>query len=840
VRGGRNHIIERPRLTRLLHETSARVIMLVAPAGYGKTTLARQWLANRPHAWYQGSAASSDVAAFALGIVEAAHALLPNSGKRLREWLPTSRGLEQDLDIAAELVAGELAGWPDAAWFVIDDYHLLSSNASEQFAHKLFAGGERRLLVTSRVRPIWASARAQLYGNFVELGQNALAMSIDEARSVLACRKGAVEKDLAVLADGWPAVIGLAALAPETARVPDGVAGRLHDYFAEEIFSSLSDEARSGVVQLALLPEVTPEAAAAVIGPQFETVMNAARTAGIFVAQAEPALTLHPLLKSFLIERLGSSSPTERAALVKRTARHLLESGKWDDVFGLIQKFDEHELLPELVSRALQPLLNEGRLATIAEWVAFARNRGLSSRSLDLADAEVSFRRGLHKRAFVLANSAAAASKLDEPLQSAAYYRAGQTAYLTDDTALALQLFSRARQAAQTPYDARNALWGEFTASIELERLDISEKLRDFAEVEPTDLDSTVRVANGKLILAIRQGALRAALDEATKTKAIVDEAGDPIVRSAFWHIYGAVLILAGKYAQGRAIVDKALLEIERSGIEFARAHALISRATASIGLGEVVDAEAALNWVEGAASSWEDEYLIINARVVRARLLLEQGDLRDALALISEPWSHSPSRCMQAEYLATHAAALALNGHLERATRLADEAQARSRYLEPQFLAQWTHAICKVLRAEEDDARSVRRTYEEMLALGPADTFVFAYRLEPRILEIVAEEARFRETLTPVLTDARDSARATKHGVALPITEEPSSRLLTPREREVYSLLAAGKTNREIAATLFITETTAKVHVRNVLRKLGVRSRTEAALRAVREENQA
>ena len=56
IPAGRRHIIERPRLTRLLDATPARVVMLVAPAGYGKTTLARQWLADRPHVWNQGSA----------------------------------------------------------------------------------------------------------------------------------------------------------------------------------------------------------------------------------------------------------------------------------------------------------------------------------------------------------------------------------------------------------------------------------------------------------------------------------------------------------------------------------------------------------------------------------------------------------------------------------------------------------------------------------------------------------------------------------------------------------------------------------------------------------------
>jgi DNA-binding NarL/FixJ family response regulator len=58
----------------------------------------------------------------------------------------------------------------------------------------------------------------------------------------------------------------------------------------------------------------------------------------------------------------------------------------------------------------------------------------------------------------------------------------------------------------------------------------------------------------------------------------------------------------------------------------------------------------------------------------------------------------------------------------------------------------------------------------------------------------------------------------------------------LTPREREILVLVAQGKSNRDIADTLVISERTARTHVSNVLTKLGLASRTQAALWAVRE----
>ena len=57
----------------------------------------------------------------------------------------------------------------------------------------------------------------------------------------------------------------------------------------------------------------------------------------------------------------------------------------------------------------------------------------------------------------------------------------------------------------------------------------------------------------------------------------------------------------------------------------------------------------------------------------------------------------------------------------------------------------------------------------------------------------------------------------------------------LTPREAEVLTLIAAGQTNRQVGEALYISEKTASVHVSNILRKLGVASRVDAAAVAQR-----
>lgn len=77
---------------------------------------------------------------------------------------------------------------------------------------------------------------------------------------------------------------------------------------------------------------------------------------------------------------------------------------------------------------------------------------------------------------------------------------------------------------------------------------------------------------------------------------------------------------------------------------------------------------------------------------------------------------------------------------------------------------------------------------------------------------------------------DAR-SAAAMVRGLNTPTAAEQKH--LTPRECEVLALLARGLSNRDIASRLFISETTAKFHVGNILRKLGVTRRAEAVYEA-------
>jgi DNA-binding CsgD family transcriptional regulator/tetratricopeptide (TPR) repeat protein len=126
--------------------------------------------------------------------------------------------------------------------------------------------------------------------------------------------------------------------------------------------------------------------------------------------------------------------------------------------------------------------------------------------------------------------------------------------------------------------------------------------------------------------------------------------------------------------------------------------------------------------------------------------------------------------------------------------------------------------AIARLRQAEAHAAREERPQAEAAAAAALATARGLGSRWLVQEIEWLAARARLR----------LDRGGAPEAAAAIPELELPFG--LTPREAQVLAMLARGATNREVGEALFMAEKTASVHVSRILRKLGVRSRTEAA----------
>ena len=334
----RRRIIERPRLTRLLDNSQGRFKMLVAPAGYGKTTLVRQWLVGKTATWYTGTQASTDVAALAAGLRDAVVALVPGSGEALMERLPVTPRPEEEADVLAGMLAGDLAEWPPDAWLVFDDYHMVEGTPpAERFVEGLLLEAPLNLIVMTRRRPTWASSRRILYGEVFELDREALAMTDAEARELLA-GSGRNPSELVELAQGWPAVLALAALS--SAPPPDLTATpHLYSFFAEEIYQRIDPSLRRALCELALYDVGGRRLALQLLGPdEAQRVVEAGVDSGFLTEAADGRLDMHPLLRAFLERKLSEEADDIKRATVSRAVRNLIEHALWDEAFDVAQQ----------------------------------------------------------------------------------------------------------------------------------------------------------------------------------------------------------------------------------------------------------------------------------------------------------------------------------------------------------------------------------------------------------------------------------------------------------------------------------------------------------------------
>jgi LuxR family maltose regulon positive regulatory protein len=381
----RNGTVRRSLLMERLARGDRRpIVSVVAPPGYGKTTVLAQWAERngQSFAWVSLDERDNDPKVLLTYVAEALNAVEPIDG-RVFDAL-ASPGSSVPGSVVPRL-GSAFSSMTSPVALVLDDVHMLR-NRECQAALSVLADhvpGGSRLAVAGRVRPPLRVARLRAEGRIVEIGPGDLSLDRDEASLLLRNADVAVgEDDVTELhrrTEGWPAGLYLAALYLReggplaSAAVSFGGDDRLvSEYMESEFLARISRRRRAFLTRTAVLERMC--------GPLCDAVLEGTGSAGV-LAELERSNVLlvpldrrgewyryHHLFRDMLLAELHRLEPRLLPVLHRRAAQWHERNGQPVEALGYWMKAGEADSAARLVGTLAFPAYQQGRVATVERW----------------------------------------------------------------------------------------------------------------------------------------------------------------------------------------------------------------------------------------------------------------------------------------------------------------------------------------------------------------------------------------------------------------------------------------------------------------------------------------
>ncbi|MFL5625895.1 MAG: LuxR C-terminal-related transcriptional regulator, partial [Ktedonobacteraceae bacterium] len=852
-------------LARLNEGLEHKLTLLSAPAGFGKTTLVSEWIASRDErqdpptvAWVSLDGGDNDPVRFWRYVVAACQVFHASVGESALELLHTSR--RPSLETILTTFINDLAQLAGKGVLVLEDYHVItSSQIHETMAYLVdHLPAMLHLLIVTRSNPSLPLARLRAHGDLYELHTVDLRFTVAETSTFLRQAlpfplSTEVISRLEARTEGWVAGLRLLTLVLQGRKDPQdlehmlvtfsGSHRHILEYLVADVLSSQPLAVQEFLLQTTFLNRLTGSLCDAVTGRNdSEHMLEQLERANLFLMPLDGA-GLWYRYHALFAEAMQHEA---RRRLGEDYLRSLYDKASlWFEQHGLLAEAVEVALsardfvrAAKLIERIVGPYGVKNELHTLLRWITQLPEEVLQGHpELCLAYAMALL--------FTLDRSAPATKSLIQtPLEIAEHYRQAE-----DNKPKLGEVLALRSQVAWWQVDLSQAF---ATARQALELL---------SEQETIWYASSMLTMGMEELFAGKPDKAQQALLEA---RARFEVVGNAYGGRAATYALGKVRSLQGELHQAALFYRRVFAQAEEDPLD--RGDALIGLAELSYEWNELQTAEQEAaqaldlgkHHVNEIDSYYAEAFILVPASLILARVLHARGETVQAQRLLQEfvvltqerKWSHlhrevlavqarlalatgdlaavqrwlatcaqlgEDMRLVQQEREALIVARLLIaqgeaTGALRLLERWQSEArkQARSRSeVEIQVLTALAHFTHKRLP-------QARETLRETLALAQTEGYQRLFLDEGEALATLLRTVLLDEREEPLVSYVRCLLLAFAQQKAGQDTSAhtPSALLiepLSPQEQRVLRLLAAGRSNPEIAEALVVSVNTVK-----------------------------